>query len=161
MGTNVYTRGLDPKINTQDKVRAWYADAAEQSRYEDGHSYSGEIGCTSRLYFTGRIVEIIDDLEEFVDTVEKGDVAVFQVKVINEEMATLVKWAAKVREAHQPLWALQSAVRNDPKNKEAARQLKKQQAAWKRAGARYDELRRNAAARSKKTRYAIIAACPS
>ena len=161
MGTNVYTRALDPKINTQDKVRAWYNDAAEQSRYEDGHSYSGEIGCTSRIYFTGQTVELIDDLEALMDTVSKGDVAVFQVKVINEEMATLVKWREAVKAAYAPVWNLQSAARRDPKNKTLAAALRKQTNLAERTKARYDELRRNAAARSSKVRYAVIAACPS
>ncbi len=161
MGTNVYTRTLNPKIKTQDQVRAWYNDAAEQSRYEDGHSYSGEIGCTSRIYFTGRTVELIDDLEAQIDTVDKGDVAVFQVKVINEEMATLVKWRTAFKAAYAPIWAMERAVRENPKDKTVARALRLQRNLAERTKARYDELRRNAAARSSKTQYAVIAACPS
>lgn len=161
MGTNVYTRTLDPKIKTPDQVRKWYDDAAEQSRYEDGHSYSGEIGCTSRIYFTGKVLEIDDDLETFMDTVDKGDVAVFQIKVINHKMATLVKWREAMTAAYEPLWGLQSAARRDPKNKAVAAALRKQTKLAERTKARFNELRRNAAARSKKTQYAIIAACPS
>lgn len=161
MGTNVYTRALDPKIKTPDQVRKWYTDAVSQSQYEDGHSYSGEIGCTSRIYFTGQTVELIDDLEALMDTVSKGDVAVFQVKVINEEMATLVKWRAAFKAAYAPMWNLQSIAQRDPKNKAAAAALRKQRKLAERTKARYDELRRNAAARSSKVRYAFIAACPS
>lgn len=161
MGCNLYTRILDPKIKTPDQVRKWYADAAEQSRHEDGHSYSGEIGCTSRIYFTGQILEIDDDLEAQMDNVDKGDVAVFQIKVINDNMATLVKWRATMTAAYAPLWSLQSAAARDPKNKAIQASLRKQRNLAERTKARYNELRRNAAARSSKLRYAVIAACPS
>lgn len=159
MGTTVQTFKLPAKIKTMEQVRAWYADAAEQSRYESGHSYSGEIGCTNRIYFTGRDVELLDDLEEVF--VEKGDVAVFRVKVFNEQMATLVKWGAKLNEAYQPVWGLQVQLARDPKNKEVQRALKAQHKAVERARARLNELRRNAAARSSKYQYAVVAACPS
>lgn len=162
MGTNVYTRGLDPKINTQDKVRAWYADAAEQSRYEDGHSYSGEIGCTSHLYFTGTVVELIDDLEAYSDSVSKGDVAVFQVKVINENMATLVRWREEVGRLYNLVQSSDRASRVYPESAKSHLAVKARATKdLARARKRYETLRRNAAGRSKKLRYAVIAACPS
>lgn len=164
MGTNIQSFRLNPKLKTQEQVRKWYADAVQQSQYEDGHSYSGEIGCTSRIYFTGKILDVNEDLEALIDTVQKGDVAVFQIKVINENMATLVKWREKLQAAYTPVlqndwnWLV---GRPDEPGRKLTSEDRKRRALYTRTKARYEELRRNAAARSKKLQYAIIAACPS
>lgn len=162
MGCNIYTRALDPKIKTPEKVRAWYADTVSQSQYEDGHSYSGEIGCTSRIYFTGQVVDLIEDLDAHMDNVSKGDVAVFQVKVINENMATLVRWREEVGRLYNLVQSSDRASRLYPESAKSHLAVKARATKdLARARKRYETLRRNAAGRSKKLRYAVIAACPS
>lgn len=162
MGTAIQSYTLDKKLKTVENVRKWYKDAVKQDQFENGHNgYTGTIGSTHGLKFTGRSVELIEDLEAMAGRTEKGDVEVYTVKVINENMATLVKWREEVGRLYGLVQSSDRASRLYPDSYEVHLDVKKRaEKDLVRARKRYLELRRNAAARSKKFQYAVIAACP-
>lgn len=162
MGCNLNAYKLSPKIKTIEAVRKWYKDVVEQDQYENGHGgYSGTIGSTHGLRFMNDSYELLEDAEERYDFIEKGMVEVFQVKVFNEDMATLAKWRSEVERIVRLVNSSGQAARIYPESR--ASHLLVQKRATKdlvRARKRYTELRRNAAARSKKFQYMVVVACP-
>lgn len=59
MGANFVTLKL---TGTQTEVRAGFEAAQEQSRYEDGHSYSGGIGMARGLKLIGEDEPFADEM---------------------------------------------------------------------------------------------------
>jgi hypothetical protein len=71
MGANFCTLTFDGEL-TRDEVRGRFDAAVDQSLYESGHSYSGEIGMATGLMFMSKTFESQQEAYEWVsDAAEK------------------------------------------------------------------------------------------
>lgn len=75
MGANYCSLAFKGDL-TKEEVREQFDSAVNESRYESGHCYSGEIGMATGLKFTGREFPTLEEAENYVeDTAEKWEEA--------------------------------------------------------------------------------------
>lgn len=104
MGASLVGRSYPGKTQAQAQ-KLWNA-ACEQSRYEDGHSYSGEIGMLGSGRVTSHVFNSAEEFDNFLEGKDKGDAYWAQIKVIRETKPLLAA-REKARLAGSVLWAAQ------------------------------------------------------
>lgn len=104
MGACLVGRSYPGKTQVQAQ-KQWDKDC-EQSRYEDGHSYSGCIGMLGSGRVTSHVFNTHEEFDAFLENKDKGDAYWAQVKVIRETKP-LIAARAKAYEAAKNLWAAQ------------------------------------------------------
>ena len=104
MGSNLVGRSYPGKTLEQAK-KLWSKDC-EQSRYEDGHSYSGCIGMLDDGRVTGRVFNNHAEFDDFLEEKDKGYAYWAEVKVIRETKP-LIAARLKARECGNAIWQAQ------------------------------------------------------
>ena len=75
MGANFETMKVDGS-KTRDDVKKLFADAQDQDRYENGHSYSGGFGMTTGLTFQNKTFDNYSDAYDWLcENTEKWEAA--------------------------------------------------------------------------------------
>lgn len=76
MGAQFNTLSL-PATLSRDEVQRKFAEAQDQDRYENGHSYSGGLGMATGLTFKDRTFANVDEAEDYIHrTCSKWDDAI-------------------------------------------------------------------------------------
>jgi hypothetical protein len=101
MGACLVGRSYPGKTLAQAQ-KLWDKDC-EQSRHEDGHSYSGAIGMLNSGRVTSHVFNTYEEFEEFLSDKRKDDAYWAQVKVIRETKPLLMA-REKSRIAANNLW---------------------------------------------------------
>ncbi len=145
MGACLVGRSYPGKTQAQAQ-KLWDRDC-EQSRYEDGHSYSGCIGMLGSGSVTSYVFNNAEEFDDFLASKEKGDAFWAQVKVIRDTKP-LIAARLKAYEAAKTLWAAQ-------REKKAPSVIRTLTARRKRADERVDRIQKAQASKSKKTTWHV------
>jgi hypothetical protein len=145
MGACLVGRSYPGKTQAQAQ-KLWDRDC-EQSRYEDGHSYSGCIGMLNSGRVTSHVFNSYEDFDKFLENKERGDAFWAQVKVIRETKA-LIAARLKCQQAATAQWAAQ-------REKRAPSVIRTLTARWEKARDRVNTLTAAQAEKSKKTTWCV------
>lgn len=145
MGACLVGRSYPGKTLAQAQ-KQWDKDC-EQSRYEDGHSYSGEIGMLGKGRVTSHIFNSGEEFNAFLENKDKGDAYWAQVKVIRETKP-LIAARLKAREAGNALWQAQ-------REKKAPSVIRTLTTRRDKAVARVKQIEATQAEKSKKTTWCV------
>lgn len=104
MGGCLVGRSYPGKTQAQAQ-KQWDKDC-EQSRYEDGHSYSGCIGMLGSGRITSYVFNNMEEFDDFLGNKEKGDAFWAQVKIIRDTKPLLAA-REKCKLAAQAQWQAQ------------------------------------------------------
>ncbi len=158
MGGVLNTIGFADKIKTPEKALKDANARGEECRYENGHSYSGGIGML-HWRVSNRVYDTFEDFEKMLETAQKGDGIIAQVRVVRE-----TKPLIKARtEAQQADYALKNATvwrRWDAKPPTPA-QLKRLQDKAAKTEAKYRALLAKQLLKSTKTKFVGGGLCSS
>lgn len=145
---------------TLEQARKQWSLDCEQSRYEDGHSYSGEIGMLNDGQLTGRVFNSGEEFDEFLEGKYKGDAFWAQIRVIRETKPLIAARQAR----HTMYWDAYQAKEfgqvRDPKKpgtwkKGTAAQLKRVADKFAKLDAKYQTLLKAQVEKSTKTTWAV------
>lgn len=101
MGACLVGRNYPGKTQAQAQ-KLWDKDC-EQSRYEDGHSYSGAIGMLNSGRVTSHVFNSIEDFEEFLGDKPKDQAYWAQVKIIRVTKPLLAA-REKINSISKEIW---------------------------------------------------------
>ena len=145
MGASLVSRSYPGKTQAQAQ-KLWDA-ACEQSLYEDGHSYSGEIGMLDRGRVTSHVFNTYEDFESFLESKDKGNAYWAQIRVIRETKPLIA--------ARQKWLEANMAVNRAAVEKMTPRQIKTLLVRRDKAAAKVKTIEATQAAKSTKTTWCV------